>query len=133
MGRNRLYGLLAVSCIAGYGWLWYQLQYGTASGSICVFKYMTGLPCPSCGATRSVLSLLHGNFTAAQRWNPLGYLFAAVLLMVPVWLFTDVVFKRSSLYQAVQYAENIIKQKKNAFILLLIIAANWLWNIYKNV
>lgn len=94
---------------------------------------MTGLPCPSCGATRSVLSLLHGNFIAALRWNPLGYLFAAVLLMVPVWLFTDVVFKRSSLYQAVQYAENIIKQKKTAFILLLIIAANWLWNIYKNV
>ena len=94
---------------------------------------MTGLPCPSCGATRSVLSLLQGNFTAALRWNPLGYLFAAALLMVPVWLFIDVVFKRSSLYQAVQYAENIIKQKKTAFILLIIITANWLWNIYKNV
>jgi hypothetical protein len=37
----------------------------------CWFRRLTGLPCPTCGATRTALALAHGNFMAAWRHNPL--------------------------------------------------------------
>jgi hypothetical protein len=37
----------------------------------CPFKAVTGLPCPTCGATRAVLAFLHGEWPAAFRLNPL--------------------------------------------------------------
>jgi hypothetical protein len=37
----------------------------------CPFFATTGLPCVTCGATRSTIAFLHGNFLAALRWNPL--------------------------------------------------------------
>jgi len=40
----------------------------------CWFRQMTGLPCPTCGATRSVLSLVHGNLGHAIALNPLLFL-----------------------------------------------------------
>ncbi|MFC3896088.1 DUF2752 domain-containing protein [Lentzea rhizosphaerae] len=50
----------------------------------CPFKWVTGLDCPGCGATRMVHALLHGDVVGAFHYN-------AVLLTlgVPlaVWLF----------------------------------------------
>lgn len=37
----------------------------------CWFRQLTGLPCPTCGATRSVLSLVHGDLAGAIGHNPL--------------------------------------------------------------
>lgn len=36
----------------------------------CVFHELTGLPCLTCGATRSVIEFLHGRFVGALKWNP---------------------------------------------------------------
>ena len=36
----------------------------------CLFKSLTGYDCPGCGNTRSVLSLLHGDFPRAVKYNP---------------------------------------------------------------
>src|SRR5687767_6632554 len=37
----------------------------------CVFHWLTGLACPGCGSLRAVHNLLHGEFAAAFRLNPL--------------------------------------------------------------
>jgi hypothetical protein len=37
----------------------------------CVFKGLTGVPCPTCGATRSVVHLAHGELSASISLNPL--------------------------------------------------------------
>jgi hypothetical protein len=52
---------------------------------LCPLKRMSGVPCPTCGATRSVLSLLNGNPGGAIAYNPLFFagtmlLFAVVLI-----------------------------------------------------
>ncbi len=35
----------------------------------CLFHKYTGMYCPGCGATRAVLSVLHGRFIMALRYN----------------------------------------------------------------
>jgi hypothetical protein len=37
----------------------------------CVFKELTSFPCPTCGATRALLLLIHGDVTASLSMNPL--------------------------------------------------------------
>ena len=49
---------------------------------VCPFRALTGLACPGCGATRGLHSLLHGDFVAAFKFNPL------VILSLPVLLYT---------------------------------------------
>ncbi len=36
----------------------------------CLFKAFTGLSCPTCGATRSVMQLSHGDIIGAIEMNP---------------------------------------------------------------
>ncbi len=50
----------------------------------CAFKGITGIPCPTCGSTRAVLHLSHGNIFTALAFNPLTSLcfLAAVLYFV---------------------------------------------------
>ena len=47
----------------------------------CMFRYITNVPCPSCGLTRGFIHLMHGNLAAAWRVNP-----ATSLLFVTVWI-----------------------------------------------
>ena len=44
---------------------------------LCLFKRLTGIPCPTCGGTRAALHLLRGDPSAAWRSHPL----ATVLLL----------------------------------------------------
>src|SRR4030067_1301132 len=37
----------------------------------CVFKGLTGIPCPTCGSTRSVVSLSQGHVLGSFAENPL--------------------------------------------------------------
>jgi uncharacterized protein DUF2752 len=37
----------------------------------CLFRRLTGLPCPTCGATRSAIALVHGDLLGAIQQNPL--------------------------------------------------------------
>ena len=37
----------------------------------CPFRAVTGIPCPSCGTTRSLVHLAHGDFAGSLILNPL--------------------------------------------------------------
>lgn len=57
---------------------------GTAWVPQCPVKFLTGYSCPSCGAQRALHAAVHGNFSAAVRYNlfiliALPYLAAAVI------------------------------------------------------
>lgn len=49
----------------------------------CMFRSAVGIPCPTCGATRSLVHLAHGDLPGAIAQNPL---FAAGLLAALVWM-----------------------------------------------
>lgn len=48
---------------------------------LCPFRRLTGLPCPSCGLTRSVVAAAHGRLSTAVRYHPLGPLVLLSLLV----------------------------------------------------
>lgn len=136
MNKSKLYLLLTVVLAAGYAYLITVLIAGEHSKhyvNTCLIKNVTGIPCPSCGSTRSVTSIINGNFTHAFLLNPLGYIVAVIMLIMPFWLLYDVLFKKQSLYNAYTIFETVLKKKKVAIPLVLLIAANWIWNIYKGL
>jgi hypothetical protein len=61
-----IYGGIALSML-GAVWLLPVLS----SAPDCVFKGLTGIPCPTCGSTRSVVHLAHGDILSALAMNPL--------------------------------------------------------------
>ncbi len=48
----------------------------------CPLKRLTAVPCPTCGATRSVLSLAQGDLLGALLYNPLLFSVLSVLAIV---------------------------------------------------
>ncbi len=42
----------------------------TGSHSGCIFRNLTGLPCPGCGTGRSAIALLGGDFIRSWKYNP---------------------------------------------------------------
>ena len=54
----------------------------TAGPSLCPFKLLTGLPCPGCGMTRSVVALLHGDPATSFYFHPLGLPMVAALVLM---------------------------------------------------
>lgn len=135
MTRNKLYVIVSTACVAGYSWLYFSRMNGEANitGTMCLFKQFTGLPCPSCGSTRSILQIVNGNFLEALSLNPLGYVLLLLLVMLPLWIGVDVITKKASLYASYLNSEGFIKQKFIAIPLIFIVTLNWIWNIYKGV
>lgn len=135
MSRNRLYLLFTVAILAAYGWiLWFSFnRKHSHSFTPCFFKNVTGIACPSCGTTRSVMMLTQGNFKDALLINPLGIITGIAMLIVPFWLLYDIILKKDTLYLGFKKSEAIIRSKWIALILLLLILINWAWNIQKGL
>jgi len=56
----------------------------------CAFKALTGVPCPTCASTRSIVYLSHGDVASAFFMNPLvlaGALAALVYLFYSLFTF----------------------------------------------
>lgn len=49
----------------------------------CIFKTITGYPCPTCGSTRIVTSLINLDILSALFWNPL--LFFGGIAFIAWW------------------------------------------------
>ncbi len=75
-GGIAAFGLL-VAALLPRGWV-------EAGPSFCPFRMTTGLPCPGCGLTRSVVALAHGDLGGSLYFHPLGLLVVLALLAVAV-------------------------------------------------
>lgn len=52
---------------------------------LCVSRNMLGVDCPGCGMTRCFISVAHGDFASAWRFNPAGILlFGVVVCQIPI-------------------------------------------------
>lgn len=136
MKRNVLYKIVLIASMGAIIWLgWNMAHYrinDVQSGvNMCLFKRITGIPCPSCGTTRSVLYLARLDIKDAVYANPFGFIIAFCLLVFPVWVGYDLVMKKSSFFDFYRNTELFIGRRWVALSLILLVIANWSWNIYK--
>ena len=90
----------------------------------CPFLALTGLPCLTCGATRSTIAFLHGDFLLALRWNPLAL--AAVCAVIAFNLYAAIVLVgRRPRLRIVDWSVTEKKVVRIAVICLL--ALNWIY------
>jgi cytochrome b len=59
----------------------------------CPFHSFTGIPCLTCGMTRSFRHIVHGRFFEAFSLNPLGAMFCIFTILFVVYAFTVIVFR----------------------------------------
>ena len=136
LDRKKLYLILFIACLAGYIWLYFSITKNIAENNsveVCLIKHVTNIPCPSCGSTRSVISLTKGDFIGALNINPIGYLVAIIMLIAPIWILVDTVRNAKTLFDFYQKIEFYLKQPKIAIPLILLVIINWIWNITKGL
>ncbi len=134
MTRNKLYILFTAACIAGYAWLGFSYFKDESNHVVlesCLFKHFTNIPCPSCGSTRAVISLLHGNFIDACVLNPFGYIIFLILSIIPFWIIFDLITAKATFFNFYRYSEQLIRQRLIALPLIFIVILNWIWNLLK--
>jgi hypothetical protein len=136
LDRNKLYLIIFMACLAGYIWLYYSIiknSTNTKSVEVCMFKQVTNIPCPSCGSTRSVISLTNGDFIGAIKINPVGYIVAAIMLVMPIWIIVDTIKRSRTLFNFYLKVETYLKQPKISIPLILLVLMNWIWSISKGL
>ena len=95
---------------------------GFSNGPVlCPFRLVTGYPCPFCGTTRAVGSLLLGDISASIALNPLGLFFAvgaAVFVVRPE--------KSVSVYDAIKRRLQLWSTSQQVALVVALSTVGWL-------
>lgn len=121
--------LAAIFAILGGYALYLLPQFFNIGGirGFCMFRSITGIPCPGCGMGRASVLLSQGDFWEAFLINPLAIPFAIGALIAIAWLSVDLIRKKETLLPLLTQ-----KMKWPYFLVLLaVIAGVWGWNIVK--
>ena len=93
----------------------------------CLFRLITGLPCPSCGLTHAFIALGHGRLFEAFLDN----------IMSPFLFVTLIGILGVSVYESLsgRYCLQPLwaRVKNKVLVMVLILAAlSWSWNLFKH-
>jgi hypothetical protein len=96
----------------------------------CAFHDLTGLPCVTCGMTRSAIQFFHGHFLTAWKWNPLVFAFLCGVTAFDLYAFFALVTRAPRLRVAFRQKE----RKYARMILTTALALNWMYLLshYRN-
>lgn len=134
MTRNKLYSILILACFFGLIYLFHNtVTRQNEAIRVCFFKSVIGIPCPSCGSTRAIQLLIQNRWIDSLAMNPFGIVVALMMIVIPIWIFFDVVFKKETFFKRYKKVELITRKPWIASILILVVLLNWIWNIYKNL
>lgn len=103
---------------------------------MCLFKQLTGLPCPGCGCTRAFMSLLHGNVRQALWYNPVAVLLTILAAIFILLTIRDIVIHKRILALDEYVVFKLLHQKLPNWIFIvagILTIANWSWNIIKEI
>ncbi len=93
---------------------------------LCFFKHLTQLDCPGCGLTRSFISLSHGHFIEAIRYNALGPLIYLYLLLYLSGHLSNLILPKGF-----GFSWQLSKFAKYSFFVLFI--GQWLFKLAKQI
>lgn len=136
MQRNKLYSLVLIASLSGIIWISWNLINESNSNLIytsCIIKSATNIPCPSCGTTRSIITLIKGNIVESLSVNPLGILLSMLVILFPIWVLMDFIQKKSRFLYFFRDVEKFFQRREIAITSIILILLNWIWNIYKGL
>ena len=90
----------------------------------CAFRTLTGLPCVTCGATRSAFQFLHGHFSASLFFNPLAFVAFCCVLAYDLYALV-ILATRGPRLRFGNFSRSEKLLARTAAIILL--AGNWLY------
>ena len=90
----------------------------------CFFEYLTNIPCPGCGLTRSFISILNLDLISAIKYNILGIPLFITIILLNIYLIKDIIYNKKSTITLI----NKILTNYKIIIFLLIISE--IINIY---
>ena len=82
--KNIKLGKVLISALLGLSIIFFFIKgFGKVTGSICLIRGLTGIPCPSCGMSRAIIAVINGDIINAFKFHPLFWLpFVALLLII---------------------------------------------------
>jgi len=89
---------------------------------LCLFKRLTGLPCPTCGFTRGAFSILGGHIIQAWLYNPFLYSVLA--------LFFAATSVRLLFAQTVRIHLTPMERAATWVLAIMLFCANWVYVIF---
>ena len=117
-------GVLAVCAAAAAVWL--RLGFPQP---LCRFREWTGLPCPTCGSTRMVETLLSGDVVGAFLWNPLVFV---ALTGMAIWALVSTA--RVALGRRAVRVVTVPWERAGLRLLAVaLLAAGWAWLIWRGI
>ena len=93
----------------------------------CIFKSITGFPCPSCGLTRGFRALLKGDIVSAFNYNILTI---PIFISLNILLFLFIIDFIQKKDLSISY---LLYFKKHYKLLIIIILISFIINIYKGI
>lgn len=75
---------------AALGAAWFAMQLPLPR---CDFRALFGIPCVTCGATRSAIALLNGDLVRAWTWNPLATVTMLGIVLFDLYAFAVLVLR----------------------------------------
>lgn len=132
MTRRRLYFLALFLGLAGQCWIAYsfrKLERQQEAFNTCIFKGVTGIPCPSCGTIHSIVSILHGDLKKALSENPLGFAGILIVAVIPYWILADLFMGKESFYRFYLKTNALLKKKQVLSGLLFTVLLIWIYKL----
>ncbi len=114
--------------LAGYFFLIFYPHF-INNYSFCLFKDITGIPCPACGSTRATILLFKGKVLQSILLNPLALVTNFLILVSLLWLIYELLTGRNKLLEFMKKDWSV----KYKILIAIIIIVNWAWNIKKGI
>ena len=115
--------------------LWLVISLGTFLGLLlwlsagwatpqCAFRAITGLPCLTCGATRSAWQFLHGHFLTSLRFNPLAFLAYCGIAIFDLYAIAVLIARtpRLRLSNFTRFEKLVVR-----ILVIALLSGNWLY------
>ena len=91
----------------------------------CLFKRITGIECPTCGLTRSFVSVSHFQLRRALRFNQAGVLvYLMILLQIPYRVYIIVKKENSAIDKRIE-----LLSKTYLYLVILVLIVLWLYRL----
>ena len=88
--------LIAATALSGYA-LWNLIFIVQGEIPPSLFKYVTKLPCPTSGGTRSLLHLLRGDIRESLLYNPFTIVYIALIMLSVFFIIRNLIFRKKFL------------------------------------